>query len=536
MGAKKNIRIFCIVVIVQCIVIMTWGTQKERLNVDEMFTMEGAKQGGNGMRYWDISEDFYGNEHTNAEFLSHLTVYEDELLIYQGLPTVIKSLGNRNLYYVIINLAASIYPGHIPWLVGVVVNLIYFVIAQFVLYLLMQEIHSDVAALCSVIIYGFSAGAISMVLYVRCYMMLTMLELLLVYLYIRFVKTEKWWERLICLICSGVLALVSYRTHQFGTILFAVITALFLIYIVANKKKKCMVWLTAVYGILFVGGIRVILPRIHGFLSGNIAELFYCSVKNISLEQLFLQFLQLSKIIAEHLFANVSVMFLAISVMFVLCMVEMYREKKKHILNSMQMNCERKNRVDWIIIMLIGLVAIIYYSILLLGNAVAWKYMSPAYPIVVMVFTVGICSIWRYLGHYKMLIPVIGVCLLLASYDTQHISEMYTGEKACREELEMKYHGVNGIMVHHDSQGIGQNWLYEAATLWPQDSNVMVIQNRMLYEKELCYNREDNKILLWLTGDYDNEEAINRFRELTEYTKMELVMSTDSLRIFECNK
>ena len=95
---------------------------------------------------------------------------------------------------------------------------------------------------------------------------------------------------------------------------------------------------------------------------------------------------------------------------------------------------------------------------------------------------------------------------------------------------------MNGIMVHHDFQGIGENWLYEAATLWPLESSVLIIQNKMLYEDELCYNKADSKILLWLTVDYDNEEAINRFKELTDYTDIELIMSTDSLRIFECNK
>ena len=85
MGKKKNIGIFCIIIVVQCLVILAWGTQKERLNVDEMFTMEGAGQGGKGMQYWDRTDNFYGSEHTSQEFREYMTVYHDELLIYQGI-------------------------------------------------------------------------------------------------------------------------------------------------------------------------------------------------------------------------------------------------------------------------------------------------------------------------------------------------------------------------------------------------------------------------------------------------------------------
>ena len=98
MGKKKTIAVFCLILILQCFFILLWGTQKVRLNVDEMFTMEGVKQGGRGKWYWDIAEDFYGNEYTYQKFLDHMTVTAEDLLLYQGMSEVYDALMHRTFY------------------------------------------------------------------------------------------------------------------------------------------------------------------------------------------------------------------------------------------------------------------------------------------------------------------------------------------------------------------------------------------------------------------------------------------------------
>lgn len=520
MGKKKNIGIFCIIIVVQCLVILAWGTQKERLNVDEMFTMEGAGQGGKGMQYWDRTDNFYGSEHTSQEFREYMTVYHDELLIYQGIDSVIDSLLHRNLYYTIINLAATADPGNIPWRVGVGVNLCCFVLAQMALYLIAKEICSDKGALCTVLLYGFSAGAISTVLYVRCYMMLTMLALFLIYLDLRFVRTEKRWEKGLCLVGSAVLAVLCYRLHQFGIILFTVITLLFVFYALVKRKKNCLLWMAAGYGIPALVGAGYIIPQLKRLLTDNIAGIFYTSVKNMTLIQMLAQMIKVLRIVAMHLFVNVGVMILCFAVVLAL-----YVKRK---------GGRRQERADVFMLCLLTGVVAGYYCILLLGGAVAWKYMSPVYPVIALVFVMWVINVWNHSRKYNIAIMAGSVCLMLSSYDTKHISELFRGEAAIREMLETNYHGVNGIMVHHEAAG--ENWLYEAATLWPQESKVLVIQNKMLYEDELCYNRTDDKILLWLTIDYDNEKVIDKFKECVDYTDIELVLTTESLKIYECNK
>ena len=261
MGKKKNIGIFCMIIAAQCLAVLIWGSQKVRLNVDEMFTMEGAKQGGKGYQYWDLAENFYGNEHTNEEFLEHMTVNSDDILWNQGADSVISAFLERNFYYVIINLASIIYPGHVPWAIGVGLNLIFFIIAQGILYLITKELINASYALCAVAVYGFSVGAISTVLYVRCYMFLVLCVLLLIYLYMRLVKTEKGSYKLLYLLCLAVLAFLCYEIHEFGTVLFAVITCLFVVYILLKKDKKTLFYLLMGYGIPFLFAHNLIIYK-----------------------------------------------------------------------------------------------------------------------------------------------------------------------------------------------------------------------------------------------------------------------------------
>ena len=90
-GKRKTFWIFCIFLLIQCLIIAAWGTQKERMHVDEMFTMEGAKQNGMSMRYWDLAEDFYGTEHTKEEFIERITVNRDDLIVGKGVAQVADS-------------------------------------------------------------------------------------------------------------------------------------------------------------------------------------------------------------------------------------------------------------------------------------------------------------------------------------------------------------------------------------------------------------------------------------------------------------
>lgn len=525
-GGKKGILIFCAVLLLQCLVIVAWGTQKERMHVDEMFTMEGAKKEGAGMQYWDLQEDFYGMEHNKEEFLEHMTVNRDDLIIKEGTAHVLERLLHEDIYYVLINLLSSICPGYIPWGICVGFNLLCFLVTQFTLYGIVKEDFGDMCAFFTTVIYGFSAGGISTVLYARCYMMLIMFEILLIYVLHRFVKAKKSWQKILCIISSEALAYFSYRTHQFGMILFLMTIGLAVLYMLIRKKWKLLLWLGVGYGIPCLIGYRIILVRIRAFFVSGVAPLFYKSLFNPSISRRITSVKELFSILSEHMFGSIWIMLLVtVATCFYFIRVKIW--------------CRDSELKEKTVLLGTVIIIVVYELMLVLGGAVAWRYMSPIYPFIAVILGVIFslaCIDSRVSKSVKTVILAIVVCIPIISYGMHHVSEMYTGEKAMREELVANYHGVNGIMVHHDVQGDGENCLYEAATLWPEESEVLVLQHHMILEDGLFEYRDDDRILLWLTADFDRDESISLFKECTDYRNFELVLNTDHVWVYECWK
>lgn len=523
---KKNILIFCVVLLLQCFVIIAWGTQKERMHVDEMFTMEGIKKEGASMRYWDLEEDFYGTEHNKKEFLERMTVNEDDLIIKKGIIYVVESLLHEELYYTFINLLSSISLGHIPWAICVGFNLVCFLVTQIILYGIVKEDFGDISALLTTAIYGFSAGGISTVLYARCYMMLIMLEMLLIYAFHRFIKSQKTWQRILYIICSEVLAFFSYRTHQFGMILFLLTTGLAVLYMLIKKNWNLLLWLGAGYGIPCLLGYKIIWNRIRAFFVSGVAPTFYHNLTDTPISRRITYMKELLNTIAEHMFCNMWIMLLIFALIcYYLISIKIWRTD---------------SALKEMAVILAAIIIVVFYGLMLiLGGAIAWRYISSMYPFIAVLLGVMVsmaCTDISIPKSVKSVILSMIICIPLISYGVHRVSEMYTGEEALRQELEAHYQGVNGIMVHHDLQGDGENYLYEAATLWPEESNVLVLQHHMILEKGLFEYRDDDKILLWLTADFDREESIELFKKCTDYTDIRPILNTEHVWVYECNK
>lgn len=526
MYKRRAIYIFFILLVLQCVVIVFWGGKKERMHVDEMFTMEGAKQEGTGKCYWDLTEGFYGSEHTSEEFRERLTVNYEDLIIRQGMAKIVDRLLNGNFYYVIVNLVSTIRPGEIPWKLGAGLNLLFFLFSQIILFLTARELFGEICALCATTFYGFSAGAISTVLYVRCYMLLSLYILILIYAYLRLIRATGRFQRGVYVLCTMGIGCLCYLIHQFGTILFVIITVVFVLYMLVQRKKSALAWVLGGYGIAGVLGGRIVFDRLYSFFTSGVSSLFYENVRKCSAIRFGVYAIKLIHIVAEHLFVSLWVfVFFVAGICYYLVRMKIWRNDSVLKEKSMPL-------------VLLAIV-VFYYMVLVFGGAIAWRYFCPVYPVIALLVGLCISLVFNTLPNLQWkrdIVIAAGVFMPIISYGLGRISEMYLGKEAARKELEKNYHGVNGIMVHHDYIGIGENWLYEAATLWSQEANVLVIQNKVLREKELSYDRTDDKILLWLTDDYDIEEAMSCFKQCTDYNDIEFVMNIDHLWIYECIK
>ena len=520
----KNALPVLLLIFIQCILIVYWGNQKNIGFVDEYFTLEGAAQGGAGMQYWDTHGEFYGLEHSHAEFNEFLTTHEEDLLINHGVSKIFNALVNCDFYYTCMNLAFSMFPGVLTKWTGIILNLLLFVGAQGLLYKISEVLSDRNTALLITGIYGFSAGAISTGTYIRCYMMLTLYALLVFAVQMYYARGSTYVQRILSILANLLLLVIGYKIHQFGVILYGLIIFFSMLNLLIKREKARFLWMIMGYLIPVIIAFPVVIGKAKSFVSGNVGEVFKNSLLNMNTETFILSLKSNTGFIINHLFSNIGIFF----ILCVLLLLIWKQNKEKKAFSKLNIN-----DFEWLVW---GTIIICYLLILVLGGAEAWRYVSPIYPFIVMFLVLyfrkinGIINVNDF--NTLLFVGIFVVCSL-TSWNDEHISDLYLDKDELQYQVNEEYEDVNGIMIHH---GLSQNWLYEAASYWPEGSNVLVTTEAGLYDGSFDYARDDDRILLWLSIDYNNEEIIDLFKACTDYQKIRLAFTTDSLRVYECNK
>lgn len=513
-----------LIVFFQCLLIFYWADQKNIGFVDEYFTLEGAAQGGAGMQYWDTHGEFYGLEHNREEFFEFLTTWEEDLLVKQGGSELVNAFVNRDFYYTCVNLAFSILPGVLTKWVGILLNVFLFLGVQGLLYKISTIFADRKSGLLVAAIYGFSAGAVSMVTYIRCYLMLAFFSLLVFGLQMYYARCTTYLKRITCIFANLLLLVIGYKIHQFGVILYGLIILFSMLNLLVKRDKSKFVWMIMGYIIPVILAFPMVLEKAKSFVSGGSGKVFKHSVLNMNGET-FSQSLENNiGFIINHLFGNMGISLVLCILLFLIW--KQSKEKNSYLKLSV-------NDFEWLVW---GVIIVCYLLILILGGAEAWRYVSPIYPFAIMFIVLcfrkfnGTINVKDF--NTLLFIGIFAVCSI-TSWNGEHISDLYLEKDELQYQVNEAYEDVNGIMIHH---GLSQNWLYEAASYWPEGSNVLVTTEAGLYDGSFDYARDDDRILLWLSIDYDNEEIIDLFKDCTDYQKIRLVFTTDALRVYECNK
>lgn len=528
---KHFYMIFAAVLLLQCLIIIGWGARKENYNIDELFTLEGSKQGGYGMLYWDLQDGFYGSEHTPAEFQDWFTTYPDELLIHQGTETIIDALLHREFYYVLVNLATTFYPGQMTYWIGTGLNMLLFILAQIVLYSIAHKIKGNLCALLTTGIYGFSAGAVSTVLFNRCYMLLTLLSLISVYLYLQFPELKQTQKKICSLLAFYFVFFISYRTHQFGFVLYGITTILFLGYYMIKGKRASALWIILGHGLPALFGIFFFYDKVIDLFAGGVADLFWDILSKSDLQDFIDRIYFVITTISKHLFSHLRYA-LILAFLFICLGFFKYAGNSKHFKTTI------KQHFLWITLLLLP---VLYYAVLVMGGAVghvySWKYLSPLYPVILLLTVLTFMTVIRNMKYAKMITAsfiLLFVSITGISYYEIHISELYQGDKALKEEVNHKFQGEDGILVQLDTSG--EISLYMPALLWPDNCSVLTLYHSSFADEITHYTNSNDKILLWLTSDYEHGQIIDQLKTHTDYTNVVLAFSTPYAYVYECSK
>lgn len=258
---KKLIMIFGIMLSALVVNLFYWGSRKEGFFGDELYSYHFVNQ----TDYPYITED-RGNEtwmnswHTSDYFLDYLTTDGEEAFDISATYLSIRKDVHPPLYYLLLKIFCSVFSLILPsvfskWC-GILLNILFFILTIPVLFKLAEYFtKSSTFAIITCILYGFSIGAVSTVVFLRMYMMFTFFSVL--FTYINALLWKRLWEEksdsgiaayaALCL--STIMGILS---HYYFVVYAFFISAFIWVYSVIAKKYRFAIKyaLTMVIGIL----------------------------------------------------------------------------------------------------------------------------------------------------------------------------------------------------------------------------------------------------------------------------------------------
>lgn len=186
---KKNKLWYVLVLAVLALQIMTlfyFGNKKEGFHEDEYYSYYSTNRTAG---LFEPDREWMDSENFSNEFV----VLEGEGFRYGLVATVQSWDVHPPFYYFILHTACSLFPGVFSKWLGIGINIIAFVINAILLYWLSYMVTNKNRMLALVVttIYGFSAAAVSGVMFIRMYEWLTVFVLLCACLHVRAVVEAK---------------------------------------------------------------------------------------------------------------------------------------------------------------------------------------------------------------------------------------------------------------------------------------------------------------------------------------------------------
>ena len=191
--SKQNIIIILIILLI-CGVMIFYQTKKEGIHEDEGFTLSSAVNPVNGLMYAYEGTDEKTMDPPiwkSREYVTdYFTLSKDN---YLNLTSVYLNQAKDNhppIFYMLVHFSTMLFGGRFSIYSVFVVNISAFILSCFVIKKILKAIDKENVTIPTLILYGMCMGTISMVIYQRMYMLLTLFVLLYFYYNIKIYKNN----------------------------------------------------------------------------------------------------------------------------------------------------------------------------------------------------------------------------------------------------------------------------------------------------------------------------------------------------------
>jgi hypothetical protein len=190
-GEERFFLIVSLIIALQAAMMVYLGFLKSGFHVDEIWTYAHSNSFFRPYLYESLESDskisleedsFFNKWVDSGEYSAYVTLTQGERFRYDSVFYNLAKSVHPPFYHVLIHTLYSFFPGGIDKWYGLSLNILFFILCQFVLVVLSLRLTgSKTVALLSILLWGFGTSAINNVMFIRMYVLLALFVLLFTY-------------------------------------------------------------------------------------------------------------------------------------------------------------------------------------------------------------------------------------------------------------------------------------------------------------------------------------------------------------------
>lgn len=519
MNKKKKRYIYIsliLIMMVQMGIMVYYGGQKTDLHEDEYYTFGLANDQGTGFlqipdRTWQGS----------SLFADYLTADTNHRFDY---PNVWKNQGNDvhpPIYYVFIHTLCSLVPGVMSKWIGISFNLVIFVLCMGVLFMVAKKLsQNNMIPWITCVMFGFSVGAVSAVIFIRMYMLFMLWVLCTIYLLLWQLERTRC-DRKFYLLLYGITVLGVLTQYYFIIFMFF-LSAVFCIFLMIKKRWSELIGYIIAMGVAGISCIIIFPSILNHIFFGYRGTEAVTNARNVS--GLFAELMQMIATVNNGLFGGLLLELLVTCIIWII--IAAVKAKRNQRLD-IEGNYNRKSVLVSIFFQSWWFILLPCLGYFLVVTKVAPfktdRYIFPIYPLIILLFVIICYRVLRLvIENNRNLFVMLGVVVILVTVSglkTQTVN--YTFEdRQIRHDITEKYKDLDTVYITD-----GQGWRVIGSC------TELLNTNRVYYVDGTDTNPVDDlelnqagELLIYVDSGFQAEDIVRElFKENKSLDKLELL-------------
>ena len=517
--------VFIALLLLQICYMLYWGNAKGGFYVDEFFSFDNAHylsaSTPKRIKLYDADFMEYGKWFQLSDLKETLAVTK-EIALYQdsfghNIKTLLKSAYNWMLNYV----EALFFPGEVNKWSGISINIVLFALCQVFLYFLSSKVSGNsLAALIACAMYGFSGLVVSMVVYVRFYVLANLWMLIFLYLHVLMWEEKNIRKNILYEMIAVLMLFLGYRMSPLAVIMGIGEILCFSVALGIRKRWFQIGYYTVpillggtVYAALFTDYLKMFRNPSAAAQGGYGAAKtsLLVSLVRLTPSSFVTRAVSLFEIINDYLFGHVYVLLLLV----VLCIYSVIREFRK------------KQKRPFVYVVVLG-AAVFYFVASVCFHLGTIRYNSFLYPLIVIIISDMISDILDRERTGKVVTILLVIAFIGELYYTvsiPRIQNLYPEEKL-QVEIIQKNCGIDNIVVDYQ---FDDRVMYECLAYGDTDTNVMFV-----HFDSIDFTDKSDTLLVWQSVNQADE--ILPYLEEAGYSYVEQIAVTHESKVFLCSK